>query len=115
MTAATKDLRCPDCQVERNQPHEIGCDVARCPVCGMQQLQCREHEFAEVFSIWTGIWPGTEECRQEDWWVYWDDRHGWIPCPADHPAALPDLNRLAIAAARRAFVWSREHQQWVRP
>ncbi|MFI7448105.1 hypothetical protein ACIBQX_11455 [Nonomuraea sp. NPDC049714] len=116
MTAATKDLRCPDCQVEPDGPHEIGCDVARCPLCGTQQLQCREHEFAEVFAIWTGAWPGNVECEREGWWCIWRPGNGgWVACEPDHPEARPDLNRLLIAAGRRELVWSRERQQWVRP
>lgn len=119
MTAKTENPRCPDCQVEPGQPHELGCDVARCPACGMQRLQCHEHgddEALDVLAIWPGVWPGNVECEREGWWCIWRPGNGgWVTCEPGHPEAVPDLNRLLIAAARREFVWSREHQQWVRP
>jgi hypothetical protein len=54
---------CPDCGVQPGQPHEDGCDVECCSVCGGQRLmcagdgdECRHHDRA--FARWTGIWPG---------------------------------------------------------
>jgi hypothetical protein len=123
MAEQDKDLheaenRCPDCQVLPGSPHETGCDVAPCPACGWQRLQCDAHgddESLDPLAVWTGRWPGEVECEREDWWSYFDQARGWIRCPADAPDASHDLNRLLEAAAGGYLVWSREQQEWVRP
>lgn len=112
------DLGCPDCSVKPSEPHELGCDVARCPACGIQRLQCDAHaddQSLDALAVWTGVWPGTVECGREGWWCVWTSK-GWIACPPDTRDAFPDLNRLLIAAlAKREFRWSRDLQQWIRP
>jgi len=54
---------CPDCNVKPNQQHIEGCDVARCTLCKTQRLccDCEEGDDGEC-DIWTGLWPGVEEC-----------------------------------------------------
>jgi len=32
--------RCHDCNALHGKLHHAGCDTERCPVCGMQALQC---------------------------------------------------------------------------
>lgn len=32
--------RCPDCHAKKGYFHHWGCDVERCPKCGMQILNC---------------------------------------------------------------------------
>jgi hypothetical protein len=56
---------CPDCAVSPGQPHEDGCDVARCTVCGAQRIGC-DHAGSEQGwgHIWTGEWPGDAEVRE---------------------------------------------------
>jgi hypothetical protein len=55
-------MDCPDCGVGPATPHEEGCDVARCTVCGGQRLLCEMTEgHAEGGgTTWTGEWPGEE-------------------------------------------------------
>ena len=66
---------CPDCGVEPNEPHESGCDVARCTECGGQRLGCDcQNEDEE---IWTGIWPGIKECYEQRLICCWGDDREW--------------------------------------
>lgn len=126
-----QQTNCPDCGVTPGQQHHEGCDVARCVVCGMQQLQCnprREHGLAGAnlppMQTWTGQWPGDAECREFGWYARWTitteyspdglpDSGNSIPCPAEHPHARLDLNRLAYAAAVGQIDWSRERERYV--
>lgn len=136
MEVLEKTDRCPDCQVGIGEPHEEGCDVARCLWDGGQRLSC---DYALDYSdepecdprrvdpddphdcgkdAWTGYWPGSREAAEFGWWVYWDgpdpDRgwdyrgRGWVRVSADHPGARPDLNRIHIEAQ-----WDREARRWV--
>lgn len=54
---------CPDCGVARRQPHEEGCDVERCSVCGGQRIMCLCRRHNPIFSRWTGLWPGDAEAK----------------------------------------------------
>lgn len=56
-SAAMDGKPCPDCDVAIGQEHERGCDVARCLVCGIQRLICREHVDQPPFDVWTGELP----------------------------------------------------------
>ncbi|MEU4511749.1 hypothetical protein AB0G05_19835 [Nonomuraea wenchangensis] len=104
---------CPDCAAEPGQPHQLGCDVARCPVCGVQRLSCSVHEGAELFSIWTGRWPGAAECERLGYWATFAPGTGWISCNRDHPGATHDLNRLYVEAARGLLRWDVSRQEFV--
>lgn len=44
---AGNGLPCPDCKVNAGELHHPGCDVERCPHCGVQSYGC-EHILATV-------------------------------------------------------------------
>lgn len=57
---------------------------------------------------WTGLWPGTEDCRRLDLWSYWGPDYGeqgWQKCSKDHPGASEDLNEL------RRYSWNPDTQR----
>jgi hypothetical protein len=83
---------CGDCAVMPGEPHEDGCDVARCLRTGMQRLSCTSrHDCGQ--DVWTGEWPGDADCR----------RLGWLT-----PDGRPDVNRLNPLQAR----WDRQALRW---
>lgn len=129
---------CPDCGVSPGEPHEDGCDVARCLFTGRQRLMCDGNEgLPHVMQdvphidqpipggyvpvdcgrdIWTGLWPGEAECREYGWYAWFrapgpgEGAYGiWERCGPDHPEAGPDLNRLILACT-----WDRAARRWVR-
>jgi hypothetical protein len=52
------DETCPDCHVTPGQPHDDGCDNARCTACGKQRITCT-HGASDTG--WGQIWNGPEE------------------------------------------------------
>jgi hypothetical protein len=102
---------CGDCAVLPGYEHSDGCDVARCPECGIQRLQCEEHEDSTLPAIWTGIWPGEIECVEYDLWSKWVEGEGWVETTADDPEREPNLNKLATMP----LVWSKRLQRFVKP
>lgn len=114
---------CPDCAVPADTSHEDGCDVARCLWTGRQRLGCdwfgldpllTEHDCGR--DTWTGRWPGEEDTARLGWWCFWDapapegGGRGWVRVTANHPRAIPDLNRLAIEGR-----WDRRRRRWDAP
>jgi len=97
---------CPDCATPVGQAHHPGCDIERCPECGVQRLGCGcDTDRADL--PWTGIWPGAAECQARDWYVSMNPGRGWVACSADRPGATEDLNRL-YATCR----WDPSAQTW---
>lgn len=127
---------CRDCGVEVGQPHEDGCDVARCLWTGGQRLSCSGWvapimqflldagqqgmadelgEYLEIEAdhdcgndIWSGVWPGVEDAERFGWWARFSAGEGWVRCDEDHPEATADLNRLYGIET----VWDRETHRW---
>ena len=96
---------CPSCVAAVSEQHEATCDVARCLTTGWQRRGCSEaapeqqrgsnRTFPDCgHDVWTGRWPGEEECVEFGWFARLDPAHGWVPCAAEAPGAAPDLNRL---------------------
>jgi hypothetical protein len=112
---------CHDCDAQPGQHHKLGCAVERCPRCGGQLLTCLECGCAasndnepwppplDDRDIWTGEWPGSQECREFGWFARAVSDHGWQPCQADAQGAIPDLNRLHAEAD-----WDRWGKRYVR-
>lgn len=62
--------------------------------------------------IWTGEWPGVDDCERLDLWCYWGPDYGergWVECTADHPGATADLNALMVQC-----YWNPERLRWER-
>ena len=55
---------CPDCGVKPGEIHHGGCDVARCGGCGKQAISCGCGD-TSVTDVWTGLWPGVQECYEK--------------------------------------------------
>ena len=107
----SKEKLCGDCDAKVGELHSIGCDIERCPVCGLQAISCGcpEDEKSKYPKLpWTGEYPGESECREFGWYAKLDEKKGWIPCEKDEPGANIDLNRLYTEAtwdpAIRKFV-----------
>lgn len=55
---------CPDCGVQPEQMHTVGCDIEKCSVCGHQRISCacpRNGWHDRGFARWTGFPPGELE------------------------------------------------------
>ncbi len=96
----TKQLRpCPDCGAPVGERHRDGCDVERCPHCGWAALGCAHFHIDDPRrQVWTGKWPGEEDCERLGFLVN-DDRN------------FPDLNRLFTDCAWDAETGRLERKQ----
>lgn len=113
----TELSRCGDCGVVPGGTHVPGCDVERCPGCGMQRIQCDE-ESHQVMpdSPWTGLWPGVVECQEFGWYARFvpNGKPSWRETTGDDPEATEDLNRLAEESAFGHLTWDRDQLRWVK-
>lgn len=103
---------CNDCATDHGQPHDGGCDVARCLWTGRQRLACsgRGHDCGQ--DLWDGVWPGTAEAIEYGWYSHLVPGWGRVKCgPWNHgpgDRASPDLNRVPVDCD-----WDREKRRWV--
>lgn len=59
---------------------------------------------------WTGEFPGSDACREFDFWCFWDETsRRWVRCDRSHPQAIEDLNHLVVFAH-----WDKIGRRWVR-
>ena len=102
-----KEGCCPDCGTEVGQPHKGGCDVERCPECGMQRLTCGcITDLPDL--LWTGEWPGKAEAAEFGFWCKWGGMPaGWVTCESTDSEAVPNLNRLL-----KECKWNKETRKW---
>ena len=106
-----KKLPCGDCGVKPDEQHLRHCDVARCKLCGWQNISCPCVDLERDMTVWTGIWPGTIECIEYDLFSYWGPP--WIECGKDHPGAGPDYNALGRLHAAGEFDWDSERERLI--
>src|SRR5580765_2865153 len=119
--------KCGDCAALPGYEHSFGCDVARCPLCGVQRLQCDEHARSKSPAIWNGVWPGEVECVEYNLWTKWVDSYGnvipfgdwetrghWQQTTVDDPDRSPGLNELMQMVMSGQLIWSRRLQRFVK-
>lgn len=101
MSSTTTMEKCADCQAEPNTAHADGCDWARCPECGEQQLMCEEHADSERPAMWHGIDQREEVAHAKDWWT-----------EVVGIGRIEDFTRVLIASARGEIRWNPETQRY---
>jgi hypothetical protein len=100
--------RCPECGTMKEAFHVEGCDLERCPHCGLQALMCEGFDADDPRRIpWSGEFPGVAECREFGLYTRPAPDHGCIPCAPTDPGATEDLNRLLQTCS-----WDPETQRW---
>lgn len=82
---------CPTCHAHPGTLHTNRCTVALCALTGLQRCYC--HPGTTCLTIWSGRWPGTDEC--EEYGFYYRGVAGRAePCNATDEGATHDYNRL---------------------
>ncbi|MEV6678540.1 YgjP-like metallopeptidase domain-containing protein [Streptomyces erythrochromogenes] len=105
--AAPDSNTCPGCQAQPGTLHTNYCDVARCALTGFQRGSC--HPGTTCLTIWSGRWPGTEECEEYGFFYRAVAGRG-EPCNATDEGAEPDYNRLYARC-----VWHIGQQRMILP
>lgn len=90
--AQSADGPCPSCYVPVGSLHTDYCSLARCAFTGLQRSGC-DHRTDRCRTRWSGRLPGEAECHEYGFYARLGP-NGWESCPADHPDAMPDFNRL---------------------
>jgi hypothetical protein len=103
--------RCCGCGATVGEQHDRICDVARCRATGLQWMACdhtRATAVAHDLDLWTGRWPGEEDCERLGFLARFVPGQGWVPCAADDPDAQPDFGRLHAEAS-----WDADQGRWI--
>jgi len=58
--------------------------------------------------VWTGRWPGEEDCERLGFLARFEPGSGWVPCAADDPDAVPHFDRLRAEAT-----WDPHRGHWI--
>lgn len=99
---------CPKCHARPGDLHTNWCGLARCAFTGLQRSGC-QHPGTICLTLWSGRWPGMEEC--EEYGFYYRPVNGrGEPCNADDDGADHDFNRLYAEC-----VWDPAQQRMVLP
>lgn len=103
--------RCQGCGAGVGEVHDRVCDVARCRATGQQWARCDHLTPSPIPhqpDVWSGRWPGEEDCERLGWFARLEPGRGWQRCDANDLGAEPDLNRLFVEAK-----WDAESGHWV--
>jgi hypothetical protein len=89
------EKNCPECGVQPGMMHLPGCDIERCPLCGLQAVSCDcTVKVGNTLLPWTGEYPGVAECREYGFYAKLVPGSGWVSCESGDLGATEDLNRL---------------------
>lgn len=103
--------RCHGCGAAVGERHDRVCDIARCRATGFQWHGCDHATPSPVPhepDLWTGRWPGEEDCERLGWYAHLVPGQGWMPCRPDDPGAQADINRLYTDA-----IWDPRAERWI--
>jgi len=114
--------RCHGCGAAIGEQHDRVCDVPRCRATGLQWDSCDHKSPSPVPhepDVWTGRWPGEEDCERLGWFARLEPGRGWVPCDRD---AVPAENHVLAGQAacsyscrtppRRSRRWMRSWVSW---
>ena len=109
-----KKRDCPSCGVKPGEKHKDGCNIEGCPLCGERGLTCECENIPDgEHRVYTGLFPGTEECLEYGLWCKWEDEKGWVRCDESDPAARPDVGALADLRHYGYLKFDRAEKKWI--
>ena len=116
----SEDKPCPSCLVAATEYHRCDCILETCPYCGRDLHSCmmrpkgcprKSTSFwpppLDDRIPWNGRLIGVQECCDLGWFAK-NVAGKMVPCHADDPGALPDINRL-----HREAYWDRRQERFI--